>query len=163
MVELAPTVIELGLNEAVAPGGRPLALSETACAEPLVTAEVMAVVPLWPWETVMLLGLELSEKSLPAVTVRLIDVVYVVEVPVPFTLMLYVPAGVDGDVEMDMVEAWPEATGLGLNDAVAPDGRPLALNATLCEEPLVIWVVTEVVALRPCITLTLPGLALTVK
>ena len=62
-----------------------------------------------------------------------------------------------------MVEPWPELTGLGLNEAVAPVGRPLALNETLCDEPLVTRVVIDVVALCPCITLVLLGLELIVK
>ena len=74
IVELDPAVIELGSNVAVAPEGSPLALSETVWAEPLVTAEVIVVDALLPWATVTLLGLELSEKSLRAVTVRLIVV-----------------------------------------------------------------------------------------
>ena len=81
----------------------------------------------------------------------------------PFKLTIYVPVGVDADVEMVMVEPWPELTGLGLNEAVAPEGRPVALKVTLCDEPLVTWVLIEVVALCPCITLVLLGLGLTVK
>ena len=41
-----PAVTEDGENDAVAPLGRPLALSETVCAEPEVTAvETVALVP----------------------------------------------------------------------------------------------------------------------
>ena len=78
-------------------------------------------------------------------------------------MMVYVPAGVDADVEMVIGEPWPEVIGLGLNEAVAPEGRPLALNVTLCDEPLVTWVLMEVVVVCPCITLTLLGLAFIVK
>ena len=88
IVELDPAVIVLGSNVAVAPEGSPLALSAIGWAEPLVTAEVIVVDALLPWATAMSLGLEFNEKSLRAVTVRLSDVVYVVEVPVPLRLMV---------------------------------------------------------------------------
>ena len=78
-------------------------------------------------------------------------------------MMLYVPVGVDDDVEIVMVEPWPEVIGLGLNEGVAPEGRPLALKVTLWAEPLVTLVAMEDVALCPCITLTLLGLVVIVK
>lgn len=123
----------------------------------MVTAEVIVVDPLRPWGTSRLFGLELSEKSLPAVTVSLVEVVYVVEVPVPFTLTVYVPAGVDDDVEMVMVEPWPALIGLGLNEAEAPEGRPVVLKVTLCEEPLVTWLLMEDEALCPWAALIGPA------
>src|SRR5437667_162099 len=62
-VEPPPAVTEVGLRVAVAPEGRPLALSETVCAEPLVTAVAMVevVLPFCVAETE--LGLALIEKS----------------------------------------------------------------------------------------------------
>ena len=68
MIELAPAATELGLNEAFAPRGARSHRSATVCPEPLVTAVLMVVVPLWLWSIVRLFGLELSEKSLPACT-----------------------------------------------------------------------------------------------
>ena len=47
-VELPPAVTELGLKDAVAPEGRPVALSVTVCAFPPVTVVPMVEVPLWP-------------------------------------------------------------------------------------------------------------------
>jgi hypothetical protein len=52
-VELPPDVTLLGLNEALAPVGSPLALRLTACAEPDVTAVVMVLVALPPWVTLV--------------------------------------------------------------------------------------------------------------
>ena len=66
-VELPPAVTEVGLNEAVAPEGRPLAESATLCALPLVTAVEIVEVPEAPWLTVTVVGLALMEKSLVVV------------------------------------------------------------------------------------------------
>ena len=62
-VELPPAVTAAGLNDAVAPEGRPLALSETVCAEPLVTAVAMVEVALPFCVADTELGLALMEKS----------------------------------------------------------------------------------------------------
>src|SRR5438094_10481235 len=63
--ELFPAVTLDGLKLAVAPEGSPLAESDTVCADPLVTAVEIVVVPDWPCVTVMLEGEALIEKSLP--------------------------------------------------------------------------------------------------
>ena len=47
-VELPPAVTVLGLKDAVAPAGRPLALSVIVCAFPLVTAVLTVELTLWP-------------------------------------------------------------------------------------------------------------------
>jgi hypothetical protein len=62
-VELAPALTELGLNDTVVPDGCPVALSDTVCAEPLVTAVEIVDVPLPPCATLRLLGLAAIEKS----------------------------------------------------------------------------------------------------
>ena len=54
---------EVGLKLAVVPDGSPLALSETVCAEPLVTAVEIVDEPLAPWLTLRLDGLAEIEKS----------------------------------------------------------------------------------------------------
>jgi hypothetical protein len=64
-------VTDAGENDAVAPLGRPLALSETVCAEPEVTAvETVALVP-DPAVTEADVGLTDSEKSFAAAGVTL--------------------------------------------------------------------------------------------
>lgn len=62
-VELPPAVTDAGLNEAEAPAGRPLALSETVCADPLVIAVEMVdvAVPFCVVDTVV--GFAVIEKS----------------------------------------------------------------------------------------------------
>jgi hypothetical protein len=89
IVELFPAVTLGGLKLADAPLGSPLELSETDCAEPLVSAVETVVVPLPPWVTVTVLGLALIEKSLLTVFVTVSDtvVVWVAEVPVPVTVI----------------------------------------------------------------------------
>jgi hypothetical protein len=62
-VELPAPVIDVGLKLAVVPLGKPLAESETVCAEPLVTAVVMADVPEAPCCIESDVGLALMEKS----------------------------------------------------------------------------------------------------
>ncbi len=62
-VELPAPVIDVGLKLAVAPLGKPLAESETVCAEPLVTAVVMIDVPEAPCCSESDVGLALMEKS----------------------------------------------------------------------------------------------------
>jgi hypothetical protein len=56
------------------------------------------------------------------------------------------------------VEEAPELTDAGLNDAVTPLGRPLALSATDSELPDVTAVETVAVAFEPAATLRFVGL-----
>jgi hypothetical protein len=89
-VDDEPAVTEDGENDAVAPLGRPLALSETVCAEPEVTAvETVAVVP-EPAATDAEVGLTDSEKSFAAAAVTLSVSVAECEPvePVPVTVTL---------------------------------------------------------------------------
>jgi hypothetical protein len=58
-----PAVTLVGLNEAVAPLGKPAALSATASDDPAVTAVEMVAVPLEPRARRTLLGLTEIEKS----------------------------------------------------------------------------------------------------
>ena len=162
-VELAPDAIELGLNEAAAPAGSPLALSVTVCADPLTTAVPIVLVPLLPWTRVKLPGLALIEKSsvMGAVTLSEIEVEWVADVPVPVTVT--VPAGVDDVVLIVRVELLPALTELGLNVAVAPAGSPLALSVTVCADPLTKAVPIVLVPLVPWTRLMLLGLALIEK
>src|SRR2546425_200454 len=62
-VELPPALIGFGVKDAVVPGGIPVALSVTLCAEPLVTVVEIVEVVLPPWAAETLLGLALIEKS----------------------------------------------------------------------------------------------------
>jgi hypothetical protein len=79
--------------------------------------------------------------------------VRVTVVPVPVTVIVYVPTGVVADVWMVSVEDWPEVTDPGLKVAVAPAGRPEAENTTVCGEPEEGAVLTVEVTAPPCCVL----------
>src|SRR5206468_3655427 len=86
-VELPPAVIALGLKDAVAPAGTPLAENVTLSAEPLVRADERVGVGLPPWTADALLGLALIEKLLgAAVTVSVTVVLCVALGTVPVTV-----------------------------------------------------------------------------
>ena len=85
-VEPAPAITDDGLNDAVAPVGRPLALKATLWAEPLTTVVEIADVALAPWPRENVDGLAEIEKSSAAVTARDSEVVCVAEVPAPVTV-----------------------------------------------------------------------------
>ena len=55
---------------------------------------------------------------------------------VPVKVTVYVPDGVEDDVDTLIVEVPDPVTDVGLNVAVAPVGNPLALSATLPLNPL---------------------------
>src|SRR2546421_6798071 len=73
----------------------------------------------------------------------------------PVTVAVYVPGGVDAEVEKVSVEvvlvepAANEAVA-GLNDAVVPAGSPLTLSATGSAKPYSPETVTVEVAVDPC-------------
>lgn len=64
-VTVPPAVTDVGLNVAVAPVGRPLALKVTVCAVPLVTAVVTVAVVEPPASTAAEVGAAVTEWSLP--------------------------------------------------------------------------------------------------
>src|ERR1700694_1048851 len=96
-------------------------------------------------------------------TTSVTGVLCVADAPVPVTVTVYVPVGVVVAVAIDIVELLPELTGVGLKLAVAPDGRPLALSRTLCDDPLVTAVLIVGDPLAPGATVTVLGLALIEK
>jgi hypothetical protein len=127
-----PAVMLDGEKDADAPDGSPLALSETVWAEPDVTA-VEAVAPAFcPAVTLADVGLTAIEKSfeVAVLTVSVNVVVCVADAPVPAIVTVYVPVGVVLDVLSVSVDDEPAVTVEGVNDAVAPLGRPLALSDT---------------------------------
>jgi hypothetical protein len=72
IVDEPPAATEAGLKLTLAPAGWPLALSDTVCPEPLVTAVEIVDDALVPCAALTLLGLAAIEKSelAGAVTVR---------------------------------------------------------------------------------------------
>src|SRR6266540_3314614 len=85
----------------------------------------------------------------PGFTVSVTVVLWVALVPVPVTVIGYVPVGVVGDVVMVIVELAPELIGFGLKVAVAPVGRPLAESDTDWDWPWVTVVEMVEVPLPP--------------
>ena len=156
-----PAVTEAGLKPAEVPLGRPLALRLTVCAEPLRTAVPIVDVPLEPCATVMLDGLAEIEKSEggAGLTVTPTLVACVAVEPVPVTVIVYVPGVVSEFALTVIVDELPALTDVGLNETVTPDGRPLADRLMLWAAPLVTAVPIDDVALPPCVTPTLLGLA----
>ena len=86
------------------------------------------------------------------VTVRENDVACVADEPVPVIVSVYVPGAVELEVEIVSVDDEPAVTEDGENDAVAPDGRPLALSETVCAEPEVTAVETVALVPDPAVT-----------
>jgi hypothetical protein len=92
-------------------------------------------------------------------TVSEIGVECVADAPVPVTVTVTVPVGVDADVVIVNVELCPDVIDAGTKDAVAPAGKPDALNATLCAAPLVTVVLIVLDAGCPAVTDTELGAA----
>jgi len=164
-VELPPAVTETGLNAAVVPEGRPLALSATDSAVPLVTAVEIVEVAVPPWTAETLEGVALIEKSFGgggAVTVRVTVVECAALGAVPVTVRVYVPAAAVPAPTVS-VELPPVVTEVGLKVAVAPAGAPVTVRLTVSAVPLVTAVEMVDVPLAPCASERLVGLALIEK
>jgi hypothetical protein len=126
-------------------------LVDGARPQPAMVIELVTAAPLSGIETsVPLVPVQLP--VLPPVTVRLYVAVRVADAPVPVTVIVYVPEGVDADVASVRVDEPPDVTDVGLNVAVTPDGRPLAEKATDWADPAVVAVLTVVVAELPAAT-----------
>ena len=156
-----PEVIEEGLTVQLAPLGQPPTVRFTVCGLPLVTAVEMPLVPVEFWLRVRLVGLALIEKSFGG-TVRVTVVEWVAEVPVPVTVMVYVP-GAAVPAPTVSVELPPDWIGLGLKVQLAPLGHPLVERVTDCALPDVIVVEMVLLPEAPWLTVTLLGLALMEK
>jgi hypothetical protein len=76
---------------------------------------------------------------------------------------VYVPTGVTVEVPIVSVDDEPEVTVAGENDAVAPDGSPLALSDTDWALPDVVAVDTVAVVPEPGATVADVGLTATEK
>src|SRR5207253_1856900 len=125
----------------------------------------MVEIPLWPWTNERLVGLALIEKSSDggaAVTVKMTGGMFVALGAGPVIVRVYVPGGALPAPSVS-VELPPAVTDAGLNEAVAPEGRPLALSETVCAEPLVTAVAIVDVAVPFCVAETELGLALIEK
>ena len=142
-------VDDAGLNDAVTPLGRPVAVNDTLPVNPLTSATAMVSVPVLPCATDREAGEGVSVKLgvVRGLTVSAIVVVAVVlpEVPVMVT--------VAGPVVAVLLAVSASTLALvedaGLNDAVTPLGSPVAANDTLPVNPPVSVTVMVSVALLP--------------
>jgi hypothetical protein len=157
-------VAEAGLNVAVAPLGRPLAVKATLPVKPPVRAMVTVLAPLAPWVKVRLDGLADSVKLGVAVgfTVKLTVAVRVSPPPVPVTVTFVVPVAAVADAARVRVLLAPLVEP-GLNVAVTPLGRPLAVKATLPVKPPARVIPMVLAPLAPWLTVRLDGVAASVK
>lgn len=150
-------------NEAVTPLGRAELESVTDPVNPPESVTVIVLLPLVPCLTVKLAGEAESEKSgvATAFTVSEIVAVCVSEPEVPVIVTVEVPV-VAVELAVKVTEL-VEVVGLVPKLAVTPDGRPEADNVTLPENPPEGLTVIVLLALLPCVTVTLEGEAESVK
>jgi len=161
MVEVpAPPVMVAGLNEAVAPAGRPLTVGVTVPVNPFCAVTVTVYVVLPPAVTVCVVGLTESAKFR---TVSVAVAVFDLDPLVPVTVSVEFAPGVAEVVVTVMVEVPAPVMVAGLNEAVAPAGRPLTVGVTTPLNPFTAVVVTVYVVLPPATTVWVLGVTATVK
>ena len=130
-VSVLVPVVDAGLNAAVTPAGKPLALNATLLLKPPAGVTVTPSVPELPWLMVTDVDVAAREKSGLAgtVTVNLIAVV-AESVPLePVMVTADVPAVAVADAEN--VNVLVPVVDAGLKEAETPAGNTLALKATL--------------------------------
>jgi hypothetical protein len=149
-------VVGVGLNAAVTPVGKPLAVKATLPVKPPVRVMVIVLLPLPPRAMLTLAGLADSEKS-GAATVKLIVVVCVSPPPVAVIVTVAAPSVAVLDAASVTVLLAP-VVDAGLKLAVTPAGSPLADNATLLANPPVRAIDIVSVPLAPRLTVRLAGL-----
>jgi hypothetical protein len=160
-VRLLDVVALDGLNEAVTPVGRPVAVRATAELNPPNAAMVMVVVPLAPATMLTVLGAAVSLKPGSAVTVRAMvafaemvpEVAVIVRVAAPTVAVLLAVS----------VSVLVELMGDGLKAAVTPVGNPVMPRLAVLLKPFNGVSVNVLVPLVPCITLNVVGEAAKVK
>jgi len=134
-VELAPGAIEVGLNEGLAPLGRPLAERLTVPVNPFTAPTLTVYLILPPGVTVFVPGAAAKVKSGFA-TSRVTPVECTSEPLVPVIVKDAPPTGVDVVVVIVRVALAPaEIVEEGLNEGVAPVGRPLTDKLTVPVNP----------------------------
>jgi hypothetical protein len=142
-VEVPTPVIAAGLNDAVAPPGNPVALRLTASLKPLSAPVVTVQTAAAPGATVCEAGAAVIEKSGEDATTSVVVAPWLRAPLVPVIVSVEVPAGVAPVVLTVSVDVPAPVTDAGLNEAVAPAGRPLAARFTVPEKPLDAPIVTE--------------------
>jgi hypothetical protein len=134
-VELPDVVMVLGEKEADAPAGRPGAVKLTWSVKPYSAPTVTVYVALPPGSTEKELGVADMEKSGPD-TIKVTDAEFVSEPAVPVTVTVELPVGVPDAVVTVIVELPDVVMEAGEKEAVAPDGKPVALRVTGPVNPL---------------------------
>lgn len=135
-------------------------VSVTVPVNPLIGATVIVEVPATPALTVTVVGLALTEKSVPG-TVK-VTVAECDSVPlVPVTVTVYVPLA---EGVHERVDAPEPVTLVGVKVHVRPDdGDTVAARLTTPEKPLTAVIVIVEVPATPTVVVTVVGLAAIVK
>ncbi len=135
-VELPAPVMVVGLKLMEFALPSPVAERVMVPLNPPVIAEVIFTVPVAPRSTVMDVGDALMVKpAFTVVTVREMVVVSIVEPLVPVMVIVEVPAAALDETVKVRVELPAPVIDVGLNEAVTPVGRPLALSVTAESNP----------------------------
>ena len=155
-------VVEIGLKLAVTPLGNPLALKATLPVKAPTRVMAIVLATLAPRFTVRMVGVALSDKSGAWFTVTINCVERVNPPPVPVTVTVIIPSVAELDAVRVSALLVPVVVA-GLNVAVTPLGNPLALKATLAENPPLRVIVIELVPLAPRLIVKVEGFAEIVK
>ena len=148
-------VVLAGLNEAVTPAGKPVAVKATVPLNPVCGATVMVAVPVPPTPTVKLVTEELSLKPGIAATVKAMAVCAERAPDVPVMVRVAGPTTAEA-----AAESFSEVP---VNAAVTPVGNPLMVSTGVPVKPLSAVTVIVLVPDEPCVTLKLAGAAPRVK
>jgi hypothetical protein len=132
-------------------------------AVPAVDVVDTAVVIERPWPTVTSAGDAVIEKSGLAITTSDTIVVRVADGAVPVIAIAYVPGAVVASAASVSIDVSPALTLAGMNAAVAPAGRPVAVSAMVSTAPAVDIVDTAVVSEWAWTIVTVVGDALIEK
>ena len=151
----------LGLNEAVTPLGKPEAERFTVPLKPPCGVTVTVAVPLDAWKILRLEGEAASEKF-PSVFTARATLVELAKIPdVPVTVTLYTPTV--APLPAVKVSVLVPAVLVGLKEAVTPLGKPDKDKFTVLLKPFSAFTLITVLALLPCVIVTLAGDAVSEK
>ena len=157
-------VVDGGVNVALTPAGSPAAPKRTLPVKPFTRVMVIVLTADAPCWTDTLAGLAESEKSgvWDAVTASETFTVRTSAPLVPVTVTCEVPTGVLAAAANVTVLLLP-VVDAGLNVAVAPAGRPLAVKVTAPVKPIRRVMAIVLAAVPPWLALTDAGLAASEK
>jgi hypothetical protein len=150
-----------GLNEAVRPAGKPVAVRATAPLKLPCCATLMVVVAVLPTATVTLAAEEESLKPGGAATVR--ETVAFAETLPDVAVTVTVAGPAVADAAAVSVSVLVELMLAGLNAAVTPAGNPLTVRLAVPVKPFSGVSVMALLADAPGVTLKVAGAAANVK